>query len=118
VSGGVVTDQLGSGLLSGKDHIHGGGVVALLGIRASQVQADLTAAAAKPGWKVLQVQCLAGLYGGAGVTERDRRGYLVDADVRGLKRGPVVVAILAESLSDLSAAARSKLADAASASAR
>ena len=74
--------------------------MALLGIRASQVQADLTAAAAKPGWKVLQVQCLAGLYGGAGVTERDRRGYLVDADVRGPKRGPVVVAILAEPRSE------------------
>ena len=100
VRDGVVTDQLGSGLLGGKDHVDGGGVVALLGIRAGQVQADLAAAATEPGWKVLQIQRLAGLHGGAGVTERDGCGDLVDADVRRPERGPVVVAVLAEPLSD------------------
>ena len=74
--------------------------MALLGIRASQVQADLAAAATEPGWKVLQVQGLAGRYGGAGIPERDSRGDLVDADVRRPERGPVVVAVLAEPFSD------------------
>ena len=100
VGGGVVADQLRGGLFRRQEHVDGRGVVALLGVRAGQVEADLAAAAAQAHRKMLQVERLAGLHGCTGVAERHGGRDLVDADVRRPERGPVVVAVLAQPFSD------------------
>jgi hypothetical protein len=98
VGGGVVADQLRSYAFGVQEHVDGGRVVALLSVGPSKVEADLTPAARQACRKTLKLEAVAGFHRGVGVAGRYGGRDLVDANIRWAEGGPVIVAILAESI--------------------
>jgi len=60
VGRGVVAHQLRGDALGLQEHVYGGRVVALLSVGATEVDADLAAAACQANGQVLEVEGLAG----------------------------------------------------------
>lgn len=76
----------------------GGRVVALLGIGAGQVEADLAAAACQACRETMKVETISGLHRSVSVAECHGCRDLVDTDVGGAERSPMVVAVLTEAI--------------------
>src|SRR6266567_2955716 len=101
VRGRVVADQLWRAAFGAQEHVDCRGIVALLRISACQIQGHLTPSASEADREALKLKRLAAFHGGISVTESNCGGDLVDAHIGRSERGPVIIAVPAESVRDL-----------------